>query len=91
MIIIILFRAYVSAGTQGWIGSRLKVGETCVPWPRVPCTGVNLGRTGVSVGGWLYNSIRCFNSKSTSYLDLCSPIGTYFSKCINICVSYQGP
>lgn len=40
----------------------------------------------------LDNLIRCFNSKSTLFLDWdpCFPIGTDFSKCINICVSYQG-
>lgn len=40
----------------------------------------------------LDNLIRRFSSKSTLFLDwdLCFPIGTDFSKCINICVSYQG-
>lgn len=45
---------------------------------------------GFCIGCCLYNLIRHFNSKSTSYLDLCLPIGACFSKCINICVSYQG-
>lgn len=79
-------------GTQGWIGSRLQIREmsACVPWPWVSYTGMNFGENGFRVGGWLYNLIWRFNSKSTSYLDLCSPIGACFSKCINICVSYQG-
>lgn len=43
----------------------------------------------VSGAGWMTRS-RHFNSKSASYLDLGSSIGVCFSKCINICVSYQG-
>lgn len=58
-------------------------------WPRAPGPGVDVG-AGVSLEGRPYNLIRGFPPKSTSYLDLCSPIGAYFSKCINICVSYQG-
>lgn len=50
MIIITLSRAGVPMGTQGWIGSRLQTGGV-LQWPGVPCTGMNLGRMGVSIGG----------------------------------------
>ena len=59
MIIIILFWVCVPVGTQGWVGSCLQVGDmsACVPWPRDPYAGMNFGRMGFSIGGWLYNLI----------------------------------
>ena len=91
MIIIILFELCASGYPRvGWFSSanrgHVSVGAAALgflPWNE-------FGEDGFRVGGWLQHLIWSFNSKSTSYLDLCSPIGACFSKCINICVSYQG-